>query len=96
MPLYMKISQNINETTRHLNFVIFRFLQILTQSKCTKRWKQSSAIKQLLETLFLAIKMCTDFTTDGICTKTMCTVSLANHLRAIADAFCFLRTHQRY
>ena len=29
---------------------------IKTQSKCTKRWKQ----KQLLETLFLAIKMCTD------------------------------------
>ena len=30
-----------------------------TQSKCIKRWKQSSAIKQLLETLlFLAIKMC--------------------------------------
>ena len=28
MPLYMKMSQNINETTRHLNFVIFRFLQI--------------------------------------------------------------------
>ena len=28
-------------------------------SKCKKQWKQSSAIKQLLETLFLAIKMCT-------------------------------------
>ena len=28
---------------------------------------KSSAIKQLLETLFLAIKMCTGFTTNGIC-----------------------------
>ena len=26
MPLYMKMSQNINETTRHLK--LFRFLQI--------------------------------------------------------------------
>ena len=43
-------------------------------SKCTKRWKQRSAIKQLLETLFLAIKMRTSFTTDGICMNTMCTV----------------------
>ena len=32
-----------------------------------KRWKLSSAIKQLLEILFLAIKMCINFTTDGIC-----------------------------
>ena len=31
-----------------------------TQSKCTKRWKQSSAIKQVLETLFLAIKIYTE------------------------------------
>ena len=28
MPLYMKMSENINETTRHLKFVIFRFFQI--------------------------------------------------------------------
>ena len=61
--------------------------------KCTRRWKQSSAIKQLLETLFLAIKMRTDFPTDVIWINTMCTVSLANHLRAVADAFCLLRTH---
>ena len=26
----------------------------------------------------------------------MCAVSLANHLRAVADAFRPLRTHQRY
>ena len=28
MLLYMKMSQNINKTTRHLIFVILRFLQI--------------------------------------------------------------------
>ena len=67
-----------------------------TQSKCSKRWKQSSAIKQLLETLFLAIKMCTGFIADGICMNTMCAMSLANHLRAVADAFRPLTTHQRY
>ena len=60
------------------------------------RWKQSLAIKQLLETLFLAIEMCTDFTTDGICINTMCAVSVANHLRVVADAFRPLRTHQHY
>ena len=27
----------------------------------TKRWKQSSAIKQLLETVLLTIKICTDY-----------------------------------
>ena len=66
------------------------------QSKCKKRWNQSSAINQLLETLFLAIKMCTGFTADGICMNTMCAVSLANHLRAVADAFRPFRTHQCY
>ena len=44
-------------------------------SKCTKQWKQSTVIKQLLETLCLAIKMCTGFTADGICMNTMCAVS---------------------
>ena len=28
--------------------------------------------------------MCTNFTTDGLCMNTMCAVSLANHLRAVA------------
>ena len=37
-----------------------------TQLKCTKQWKQRSAIKQLLKTLLLVIKMCTGFTTDVI------------------------------
>ena len=54
----------------------------------------SSDIKQLLGTLFLAIKMCTGYTTDGIYINTMCAVSLANHLRAVADAFHPLKTHQ--
>ena len=42
------------------------------------------------------IKMCTSFTTDGICMNTMCAVSLVNHLRVVADAFCPLRAHQHY
>ena len=67
-----------------------------TQSKCTKRWKQSSAIKQLLGILFLAIKMYTGFTTAGICMNTMCAVSLVNHFTAVADMFRPLRTHQCY
>ena len=48
---------------------------------------QRSAIKQLLETLFLTIKMCTGFTTDGICESTMSAVSLTNHLRTVVDVF---------
>ena len=43
-------------------------------------------MKQLLEVLFLTIKMCTGFATEGICMNTMCAVSLTNHLRAVADA----------
>ena len=62
----------------------------------TKMWKQSSAIKQLLETRFLAIKMFIDFTTDAMWMNTMSAVSLANHLRAVANAFIPLKTHQRY
>ena len=50
--------------------------------------------KQLLETLFLAIKIYTDFTTDVIWMNTMCAVSLLNHLRAVADAFH--RTWQKW
>ena len=52
--------------------------------------------KHLLETLFLGIKMCTDFTKDGIYMNTMCAVSLANHLRAVADALHPSRSHQCY
>ena len=55
---------------------------------------ESSAIKQLLKTLFLVIKMYTDFPTDVIWMNTMCIMSLANHLRALTDAFHLLRTHQ--
>ena len=32
---------------------------IRTQAKCTSQWKQSSAFIQFLETLLLAIKVCT-------------------------------------
>ena len=45
---------------------IYIYIYIATQSKCAKRREQSSVIKQLLETLFVAIKVCTDFTTDVI------------------------------
>ena len=58
-----------------------------TQSKFTKRWEQGSSIKQLLETLFFAIKMCTGYTTNGICLNTMCAVPLANRLRFVNYLF---------
>ena len=51
-------------------------MYISTQSKCTKQWKQSSATKWLLETLFFTITMCTGFSTDSLCMSTMCAVSL--------------------
>ena len=35
--------------------------------------------------------MCTGFTTDSICMNTLYAVSLANHLRAVADMFSPLR-----
>ena len=60
------------------------------------KWKQSSAIKQPLETLFLTTKMYTDFTTDVIWMNAMCAVSLVSRLRTVADAFRPLRTHQCY
>ena len=58
--------------------------------------KTSSAVKQLLKTLFFTITMCTDFPTDVIWINTMCAVSLANHLRTVANAVRPLRTYQRY
>ena len=81
-----------------MHIYIYIYIYIGTQLKCTKRWKQRAEplIKQLLQTLFLAKKMWTGFTTDGTCMNTMCAVSLAIHPRAVADAFRPLRTHQRY
>ena len=35
MPLYMKISENINETTSHLKF---RHISILTNLLCQCKW----------------------------------------------------------
>ena len=58
-----------------------------------KMMETKLSIKQLLETLFLTIKMCIGFTIDGICMNTMCAVSLTSHLRAVADVFRPLRTH---
>ena len=66
---------------------MYIYIQYRNTIKCTERWKQISAIKQILETLFLAIKMCTDFPTDVIWISAMCALSLANHLRSVADAF---------
>ena len=43
-----------------------------TQPKCTELRNQSSFIKQCLETLFLAIKMCIGFTTDNIWMNVCC------------------------
>ena len=74
------------------NVFVCIYIYIGTQSKSTKRWKPSSAIKQLLETHFLAIKMCTGFTTDGTCLNTMCAVSLVKNLRAVASATEQLRS----
>ena len=54
-----------------------------------------NSFKQFLETLFLTIKMCTDFPADVIWMNTMCGVSLATHLGAVADKFYHLRPHQR-
>ena len=48
--------------------------------KMHKKWKQSSLIKQLLETLFLAIKMWTvHFTTNDKCMNTMCAQCVQCH-----------------
>ena len=46
------------------------------------------SIRKLLETLFHAIMMCSYFPTDLMRMNTMFAVSLANHLRAVADVFC--------
>ena len=55
------------------NIYIYKYIR--TQSKSIKMHKTMKAelnhIKQFLETLFLAIKMCTDFPTDVIWINTM-------------------------
>ena len=70
---------------------------IWTRSKCTKRYKRcTQTTKELLETLFFGINICTEFPKDIKWINTRCAESLANHLRATADVFCPLFTHQRY
>ena len=56
-------------------------------TKCSKQWKYSSAIKRILETLFRAIKMCTDFATHISWVNAICAVSLVKHLKAVAEGF---------
>ena len=55
-------------------------------------------MKQLLETLFLTLMMCTDsdLPTDVIWMNKMCSVSLGSYFSAVADAIRPLSTHQRY
>ena len=60
------------------------------QLKYTWRWKQSSAIKQLLETALHHKDVYWPLALYWWTLK--CAVSLANHLRAVADAYCLLRT----
>ena len=61
-----------------------------TQPKCTKGWKLSSAIKQLSKALLLAIKMCTDFTTDDIWMSTkVCNITSKPSQRIDRCILCF-------
>ena len=65
-------------------------------SKCTKRWKQSSTFKQLLEDLLLTIQKSTGFTADVIRANTkLCSVT-REPIQSGADAFRPLSTHQSY
>ena len=57
---------------------------------------ETEVIKHLLKSLFLTIKMCTDFTMHVIWMNAIYAVSLANHPRAVVDAFHPLKTHQSY
>ena len=60
----------------YLYIYIYVYVYIRRQSKSVKMHKtmkiELNHIKQFLETLFLAIKMCTDFPTDVIWINTMC------------------------
>ena len=68
-------------------------MRILKHNQNAQNDGKSSAFKQLLETLFFAIKICTGFATDSICMNAMCSVSLASHLKAVAGRFHPLRSH---
>ena len=71
-------------------YIIYIYIYIYTyiyiyiyRDKIKIHKTMGSVIKQLLETLFLAIKVWTDFTTDVIWMNTMYAVSLANHLKTV-------------
>lgn len=49
-------------------------------------------MKHILETLFLVIKICIGFTTEVIW-MAITSVSLADYLRVVADAFCYRFIH---
>ena len=69
-------SEPSHNSSRHI--MVKAKIYIGTEPKCTKSSKQSSAIKQFLETLLLAIKMCIGFTADVIWLIRDCVMSLAN------------------
>ena len=81
LPFLKVYSQSSSETllnygdpqgTLRIFPIIFRIKGWLV----TKRWKQSSPFKQLSETPFLIIKMCTGFSTDVIWVNTkFCSVT---------------------
>ena len=78
-------------------YILYTYISIYpNQNAQTKHTKRRKQIKQLLENLLLVIKMYTDFSTGVIWMNAMCAVPLACHLKAVADAFRPLRTHQRY
>ena len=56
MPLYMKMSQNINETTRHLKFRYISILTIfygLTMNEKCKNYIQLDQLKKIKRTKML-------------------------------------------
>ena len=69
------------------------------QPKCTIQWKQSTTIKQHLEALFVAIKMCTGFIADVIWRNTRVRSVASEPSQSssiVADGFRTFRTHQRF
>ena len=84
---YLKKTYKVN-----IYLYICVYAYIGTQSKCTKQWKQSSAIKQLLETLFLTITICNGFTRQYMYEHIVCSVtskpsqSSSRHVSSFKDS----------
>ena len=72
---------------------------IAPQRKCTKQWKQSSAIKQLSETLFLIIKMRTSqmFSSDEESLRDeMCLLLIWDGSLVVLQTFVFIHLVASY